>query len=222
MNDDIKPSDPGLQQPSNSNQDFTQQPSAEASTPAGEPGNHQPTHSSDDNDDSIEPPAVNVQRTNVTQLAAACWNGDLQTVKMLLAQGADPNGLSPHNRTPLYFVTHRSPRANRSAIVQSLLDAGADVDKRCDDENNTPLMNAISQIRDKDVIQLLINNGASKSLKNIREEVPKSLAEKHHIVLMDAETKVAVVCTYFRLMMLTFDLFRKFQTLRQSKNSLKT
>lgn len=129
-------------------------------------------------------------KRNVTPLAAGCWNGKPHVVNALLNEGADPNALSPHNRTPLYFVTHRSPSANRCAIVQALISAKADVDKPCDDEGNTPLMNAIFQTRDEEVVQLLLDNGAKKTQKNARAETPEILAEKYRVSLQKPEPKV--------------------------------
>lgn len=118
---------------------------------------------------------------NVTPLAAACWQGHLDVVALLLDNPyklADPDALSPRNRTPLYYATTQSPPYNRSAIVQWLLKAGADPES-CSSEDGlrTPLMNAITEVRDKDVVRELLDRGASVSTRNARGETPLILAK---------------------------------------------
>ncbi|KAF7790149.1 hypothetical protein EIP86_001101 [Pleurotus ostreatoroseus] len=118
---------------------------------------------------------------SLTPLAAACCQGHLNVVTLLLDNPyklADPNALSPRNRTPLYYATTHSPPLDRAAIVQWLLKAGADPDA-CSSEDGlcTPLMNAITQVKDKDVVHELMDRGASVSYKNARGETPLSLAK---------------------------------------------
>ena len=119
--------------------------------------------------DSTAPINVDDYTITVTPLAAACCRGHLDVVKLLLRQKADPNAPSQYGRTPLYFVTTRTPPPERSAIVQALITAGAKVNLPCykDDgpvnDDNTPLVNAIIQIKDKEVVSLLVNNGASRT-----------------------------------------------------------
>lgn len=118
---------------------------------------------------------------NLTPLAAACCQGHLDVVALLLDNPyklADPNALSPRNRTPLYYATTHSPPLDRAAIVQWLLKAGADPDA-CSSEDGlcTPLMNAITEVKDKDVVHELMERGASVSSKNARGETPLGLAK---------------------------------------------
>jgi hypothetical protein len=104
---------------------------------------------------------------DITPLAAAVWKGHLDIVKLLLNYGADSNALSPKNRSPLFYATTRSPPENRSAIVRALLRAGAEVDQcHAEDNFNTPLMNAITLFRDKDVVHELLTHGASLTIQN--------------------------------------------------------
>ena len=114
---------------------------------------------------------------NVTPLAAACWRGHLDVVKLLLHEGANPNAMSPQNRTPLFYLTNRSPAHNRLGTVRALLDAGANVDE-CYPENdlNTPLMNAITVVADKGVVHELLKRGASLTTTNARGQTAKMLA----------------------------------------------
>ncbi|KAF9045495.1 hypothetical protein BJ165DRAFT_166046 [Panaeolus papilionaceus] len=116
----------------------------------------------------------------ITPLAAACWGGSLKTVTLLLNnshQRANPNALSPKNRTPLYYAVAQSPPASRKAIVCALLDAGADIDA-CYPENfnNTPLMDAIVVTADKKLVMELVKRGASLTKINMRGETAAMLA----------------------------------------------
>ncbi|KAI0918884.1 hypothetical protein AcV5_001948 [Taiwanofungus camphoratus] len=118
----------------------------------------------------------------VTPLAAACWRGHLDIVRLLLDNPhrlANPNSLSLHNRTALFYATSRSPAKDRCAIVQALLDAGAEIDAcSAADDLYTPLMNAIVEVKDKDVIHTLVDHGASLVAKNGRGETAETLAKQ--------------------------------------------
>jgi ankyrin repeat protein len=105
---------------------------------------------------------------SVTPLAAACITGQLDVVRLLLRYRANPNALSPKRRTPLFYTTSTSEGRDRCAIVLSLLKAGANVDE-CYAENGyiTPLMNAITLPSDQDVVEELLNHGASTIAKDI-------------------------------------------------------
>lgn len=120
---------------------------------------------------------------DVTPLAAACWGGHVKVVKLLLKEGADPNAPSPHQRTPFYFVTTRTPPENRGAIVQALINKDVNlVNIPCDENGNTPLMNAISQIKDKEVIHELVDHGAILDKKNKKDQTAETLAKKHGLL----------------------------------------
>ena len=123
--------------------------------------------------DSTAPINVDGYTVTVTPLAAACCRGHLDVVKLLLDQKADPNAPSQDGCTPLYFATTHTPPPDRSSIVQALISAGADVNLPCDDEMNVPLTNAITHIKDKEVVHLLVDNGA------LRTETEEALAMKH-------------------------------------------
>ncbi|KAF7796414.1 hypothetical protein EIP86_007591 [Pleurotus ostreatoroseus] len=118
---------------------------------------------------------------NITPLAAACWQGHLAVVTLLLDnphQLADPNAASPPGRTPLFYATKFSPKTNRAAIVHALLKASADPDARSDaDGGNTPLMNAIAEVKDRDVVRELLAWRASTTVTNDRGESAETLAK---------------------------------------------
>ncbi|KAF9465819.1 hypothetical protein BDZ94DRAFT_1296303 [Collybia nuda] len=115
---------------------------------------------------------------DLTPLAAACWRGHLDVVELLIDHGADPNALSPRNRTPLFFATTRLPAENRAVIVRILLRAGANVDQCYAEDNfNTPLMNSFIFFQDRDVIRELLAHGASLMVQNAKGMTAGMLAE---------------------------------------------
>jgi len=117
---------------------------------------------------------------SLTPLAAACVGGHLATVRLLLENGADPNGLSSRNRTPLFLATTASIPRNRAAIVRALLDGHAKVDL-CYPETgkNTPLMSAILECKDKEVIHELVDHGASLTKENLARKTARQLAKEN-------------------------------------------
>ncbi|KIM49757.1 hypothetical protein M413DRAFT_6654 [Hebeloma cylindrosporum] len=129
----------------------------------------------------------------LTPLCAACRGGHLETVKLLLANHANPNIASSYDRTPLYFITEADddpqrpvPSTTRCAIIRELASGKggvkAELDAPCDDEQNTPLMNAIMQGKDRHVIRQLIECGASITIEHpITQKTPKDLAEDHDL-----------------------------------------
>ncbi|KAH9828786.1 uncharacterized protein C8Q71DRAFT_718972 [Rhodofomes roseus] len=120
----------------------------------------------------------------LTPLAAACLRGHLDVVRLLLENRADANAVSSRERPPLFYVTSRTTN-NRLDIARALLNAGADVDKRFPkDENATALMNALTEVRDKDLVHELVDHGASLSAKNDGGQSVRDLAKE---VGMDQE-----------------------------------
>ena len=119
------------------------------------------------------------EATSLTALAAACRKGHLDVVRILLnnaPQPANPNAVSSRGRTPLHFATTTCPPKNRAAIVRLLLKFRADVNSS-DDELNTPLMNAISEVQDKEVVRELVEAGAVRTMRNANDETAETLAE---------------------------------------------
>ena len=131
---------------------------------------------------------------DLTPLCAACRGGHLETVKLLLANHANPNIPSSYDRTPLYFITEADddpqrpiPSAMRCVIIRELVSGKggvkAELDAPCDDDQNTPLMNAIIQGKDRAVIRQLVESGASTTIKHpITQKTPKDLAEEHDLL----------------------------------------
>ncbi|XP_067653298.1 putative ankyrin repeat protein RF_0381 [Haliotis asinina] len=125
-------------------------------------------------------------------LHAACWGGDVETVKYVLSQKININSLDLLRRTPVILAS----RKGRKEVVHLLLSEGADVSlvtKRGDNffhaaclggyvemvkyvltlddvdinsrgcNEKTPVMMA-AENGHKDVVEVLVNEGANKSL----------------------------------------------------------
>ena len=88
-------------------------------------------------------------------LIGAARSGDTQTLKTLLAGGANPNRRwGVNNWTPLMHAIHK----NQKASVEVLIDAGADMNARCGD-GVTALMMAAGYGY-ADIVTVLLDHGA--------------------------------------------------------------
>jgi ankyrin repeat protein len=97
---------------------------------------------------------VNPYYTLEERLADAVFLADLDEVRALLAEGADPEARDEDDRTPLLAAV----AAANAALVAVLLEAGADPNAR-DADGWTPLHLA-SQRRDLRIAWLLVHHGA--------------------------------------------------------------
>ena len=121
-------------------------------------------------------------KKNVTPLAGACWGGHLDVVRLLLKNTSpkvDVNVVDSNGRTALFYVCSRSPPKYRVEIATALLNAGASVDSQfSDDDNSTALMVALRQLRDKDLVHLLVDRNASLDLQNGKGQTARSIAKE--------------------------------------------
>ncbi|KAF8907889.1 hypothetical protein CPB84DRAFT_1767818 [Gymnopilus junonius] len=139
---------------------------------------------------SRDPSSLDAVGGNIalTPLCAACLGGHIDVVKSLLACGANANIASNFDRTPLFWTTDprsKASTATRCAIIRELVSgkngpkSKADLNKACDDDKNTPLMNAILELKDKVVIQQLLDSGASPDVKLYdQQKSAKELADE--------------------------------------------
>lgn len=89
------------------------------------------------------------------QLTSAAYDGDLQKVEALLAQGANPLRADMHRSTPLY----QAAQNGHASVVKVLLEHGADPNSRSWEIKESPLMMAASD-GSREVVDLLLAAGA--------------------------------------------------------------
>ena len=121
--------------------------------------------------------------------ALAKATGDLEKVKLLVASGADVNGSYRKGRRALHSAAGRG----NADVVAFLLDQNAEVNIQRKEDNRTPLDLAVV-IGDKEVIKLLLDAGAERTL---HAEVALGNVEKVKAALEDgADVNLAIVSDY--------------------------
>jgi ankyrin repeat protein len=137
----------------------------------------------------------------------AALNGDLEKIREMIGQGADPNGFDQDGRTALMFASFNG----HTAIVRLLLDAGAEVGTRDvmgrtallyastgpfaetvrlllehhadpnivdNDEHFSPLMHAAAEGQ-LEVVRILLESGADPTMKDIDGETAALFARNN-------------------------------------------
>lgn len=102
-----------------------------------------------------------------TALGIAAHNGHLDLVKLLLELGADVDAENTmYKQTPM----HRAASENAGPVLVALIDAGGTVDY-LDIDGDTPLFTAAFW-GNQEAIEVLLENGADKSLANKMKVTP--------------------------------------------------
>ena len=110
-----------------------------------------------------------------TPLGLAAFFGRASTVKLLLAQGADPARAS--NNEMRVQPLHAAVAGRNAECVQAILDAGAEPNAR-QQVGYTPLMGAASAGRE-DLADLLLAHGADRSLRSEDGKTAAAVASEH-------------------------------------------
>jgi ankyrin repeat protein len=115
-----------------------------------------------------------VDRYGRTELHYAAARGEVERVRALLAEGADPNLADDNGWVPLHFAA----QSRSLAICAALLEAGAEPD-RADSHGNTPLGRAVfNSLGEGEIIQLLRRHGADPLRENSHGVSPLALAQR--------------------------------------------
>ena len=99
----------------------------------------------------------------------ACKSGNPEIVKVLLDNGADPNGGDDDSFTLTSIYTDDWNKEKE--IMKMLIDAGADINYRYNNYYETPIFK-ISNYGGVEKIKFLIENGADINAKNDQRETP--------------------------------------------------
>ena len=114
-------------------------------------------------------------------LERSCYYGDEIGVKILLSQGADPNGKGYKNYAdcvgPYEFSSplYQSVSCNNIKIAKILLDSGANPNL-LEGEGVTPLVAAVRK-ENVEMVKLLLKHGAKVDMKNLFYK-PLKIAKK--------------------------------------------
>ncbi|XP_055879466.1 BRCA1-associated RING domain protein 1-like isoform X2 [Biomphalaria glabrata] len=110
-----------------------------------------------------------------TLLQVATIKANVETVKSLLEEGANPNVKDYAGWTPL----HEAVNHGNSAIARLLIQHGASVNAP-GLNNDTPLHDAVSNYH-RDCIQLLVSAGANIWARNLQGQTPVDLAQSDEL-----------------------------------------
>jgi ankyrin repeat protein len=125
------------------------------------------------------------------ELGAAAFYGHWKVCDFLLARGADPRSCGPTGETPLHSALCKAGRPYFIHVVRLLLDHGADPNARTvpgresdafmrdvRTRGETPLHRAAA-FGTEAVIQLLLERGAERELRDANGDTPLSWASWH-------------------------------------------
>src|SRR6266446_6570118 len=110
--------------------------------------------------------------SHMTPLHAASVKGHLDVTSLLLKRGADPNSRDNVDRVPLHRVSqggHPVMEESSLEIARLLVNHGAKVNVTDDSRGETPL-HAAAQSGYREIVELLVECGASLDVQNIYQE----------------------------------------------------
>ncbi len=124
-------------------------------------------------DDELE--ATPLIKTSIT-----ITESSLEVAQLLIENGADVNLTNSYGVTALHqLISHHKPGhfcyGDQLKRAQFLIDSGAEMNTFSEGFCNTPLHFAV-YMNAKDMVSLLLRNGANKEIKNSEGQTPKELA----------------------------------------------
>nr|CDJ98002.1 Ankyrin domain containing protein [Haemonchus contortus] len=122
---------------------------------------------------SFSTPRVH-SRSCENPIFAAVLDGNIDEVCSAIDAGYDVNQRDELKRTPLFVAVE----ANRLDICQMLVErGGAVINANCGSDCNTALHVAVSQ-ENEEIVRYLLSKGASKTIRNLKQETPSQLAQR--------------------------------------------
>jgi len=126
-------------------------------------------------------------RKGETALHSGTLKGDIDVVRKLLKDGANPNTVDNAGWSPL----HEASIAGRVDLVRLLLDKGASPNLHAQEDNLTPLHDAASNGH-LEVVRLLVSRGADVKARNSQGQTPRQVAGSEAVVRALDETIVEI------------------------------
>lgn len=118
-----------------------------------------------------DPALVEGRYAGRTLLHTAAGRGNVSIVELLLGLGADPNVGDNCGHTPLYYLGNECQTPDGWKLVQALVRAGADVNRRCGVKQCTALHMAARR-GTVEVAKALLDCGADLEARDTRGDTP--------------------------------------------------
>ena len=124
-------------------------------------------------------------------LHAAARSGRVEVARLLLAHGANPDEINDKKNTPLWFAAQSpaKPASNRIAVMKLLLDAGADIHRRCED--GMTALHFAAWRGPVEVVEYLLSRGARNWIMDDSGKKPLDCARERSVAA-DKEEIVAL------------------------------
>jgi ankyrin repeat protein len=114
-------------------------------------------------------------------LHAAARSGRAEVVKLLLLHGANPDEINEKKNTPLWFSAQSpsKPASNRVEVMKQLLDAGADINRRC--ENGSTALHFAAWRGPVEVVEFLLSRSARNWIADAEGKLPIDYANRSNV-----------------------------------------